>query len=69
MNQIFADLKDTFIILYLDDILIYSKNEAQPTDYVHIVLNRLRDNHFFAKPEKCSFDLQQLDFLNVDELF
>lgn len=63
MNQIFSDLLDKFVILYLDDILVFSEDETAHTTHVRDVLQRLRENKLFAKLEKCAFDLTQLDYL------
>lgn len=62
MNQDFSDFIDKFVVLYLNDNLVYCENEAQYKVHVHTVLSRLRGIYLFAKPEKCALDLQQLDF-------
>jgi len=63
MNTIFADCLDTFIVIYLDDILIFSKNPEEHWEHVREVLTRLRKNQLFAKPEKCEFSVNKTEFL------
>ena len=63
MNDIFRDLLDHFVVIYLDDILIYSDTPEQHTDHVTQVLERLRSHQLYAKAEKCEFDKQQCQFL------
>ena len=55
MNALFYDWLDDFIIVYLDDILIYSDSLEQHHDHVHRVLQRLCDNKWYCKLKKCDF--------------
>ncbi|KAF8761511.1 hypothetical protein RHS01_00264 [Rhizoctonia solani] len=52
MNELFKDLLDVCVIIYLDDILIYSKDDASHAQHVHKVLKRLMDNQLFCKASK-----------------
>ncbi|KAL0540140.1 hypothetical protein IC582_024370 [Cucumis melo] len=54
---------DTFVIVFIDDILIYSKTEAEHEEHLRIVLQTLRDNKLYAKFSKCEFWLKQVSFL------
>jgi len=63
MNDIFADLLDVNVVVYLDDILIYSEDPSQHADQVREVLRRLRENDLFCKPEKCEFHATRIEFL------
>ena len=63
MNDIFKDLLDVCVVVYLDDILIYSKNPADHAKHVQEVLRRLRQNDLFAKLEKCEFNVDTTNFL------
>ncbi|XP_061485300.1 uncharacterized protein LOC133385725, partial [Rhineura floridana] len=63
MNDIFRDLLDRFLVIYLDDILIYSRNPSEHKEHVRAVLQRLREHRLFAKLDKCAFDLMTVDFL------
>ena len=51
MNDIFSDLLDVYVIIYLDDILIYSDNPADHKKHVREVLRRLRQHGLYCKPE------------------
>ena len=62
-NDIFRDFLDIFTIIYLDDILIFSKTQEEHDEHVHQVLQRLQEYGLYAKLEKCSFDLNQVEFL------
>ena len=62
-NDIFRDFLDSFTIVYLDDILIYSKTQEEHDIHVRQVLQRLREYGLYAKLEKCSFDQNHVEFL------
>ncbi|TYK19421.1 ty3-gypsy retrotransposon protein [Cucumis melo var. makuwa] len=63
MNRVFKDFLDTFIIVFIDDILIYSKTEAEHEEHLHQVLETLRANKLYAKFSKCEFWLKKVTFL------
>ncbi|KAA0051425.1 pol protein [Cucumis melo var. makuwa] len=63
MNRVFREFLDTFLIVFIDDILIYSKTEAEHEEHLHMVLQTLRDNKLYAKFSKCEFWLKQVSFL------
>ncbi|KAA0035721.1 ty3-gypsy retrotransposon protein [Cucumis melo var. makuwa] len=63
MNRVFREFLDTFVIVFIDDILIYSKTEAEHEEYLRMVLQTLRDNKLYAKFSKCEFWLKQVSFL------
>jgi hypothetical protein len=50
-------------VVFIDDILIYSKNEAEHVKHLRIVLQRLRDHKLYAKFSKCEFWLDSVKFL------
>jgi hypothetical protein len=54
---------DKFVVVFIDDILIYSKNEAEHAKHLRIVLQRLRDHKLYAKFFKCEFWLDSAKFL------
>ena len=54
---------DKFVVVFIDDILIYSKNEEDHAQHLRIVLQRLRDHHLYAKFSKCEFWLDSVKFL------
>ncbi|KAL0534368.1 hypothetical protein IC582_028658 [Cucumis melo] len=63
MNRVFREFLDTFVIVFIDDILIYSKTEAKHEEHLRMVLKTLRDNKLYAKFSKCEFWLKQVSFL------
>lgn len=63
MNDIFKDMLDISVIVYLDDILIFSDSEEEHRAHVREVLRRLRANGLYAKPEKCEFHVRRVEFL------
>jgi len=55
MNNVLRPCLDKFLIVFVDDILIYSKNDEEHAKHLTIVLRLLRENHLYAKLSKCSF--------------
>jgi hypothetical protein len=63
MNSVFMLELDKFVVVFIDDILVYSKNEEEHTVHLHVVLQRLREHHLYAKLSKCDFWLKEIKFL------
>ncbi|KAA0051193.1 ty3-gypsy retrotransposon protein [Cucumis melo var. makuwa] len=63
MNRVFKDFLDTFVIVFIDDILIYSKTEVENEEHLHPVLETLRANKLYTKFSKCEFWLKKVTFL------
>jgi hypothetical protein len=63
MNSVFMPELDKSVVVFIDDILVYSKNEAEHTKHLHTVLQRLRDHQLYAKLSKCDFWLREIKFL------
>ncbi len=63
INFALKEFLNVFVIIYLNDILIYSQNEEKHKNHVQFVLKRLRKYKFFAKLSKCDFDLKEVDYL------
>ena len=63
MNDTFRDFLDKFLIIYLDDLLVYSDTLAEHRRHVRMVLERLRDAELCLKPSKCQFHVQEVAFL------
>ncbi|WMV10110.1 hypothetical protein MTR67_003495 [Solanum verrucosum] len=63
MNRVFKPYLDMFVIVFIDDILIYSRNEKDHTSHLRIVLQTLKDKELYAKFSKCEFWLESVAFL------
>jgi hypothetical protein len=63
MNSVFMTELDKFVVVFIDDILIYSKNDEEHAGHLRIVLQRLRDHKLYAKFSKCEFWLDSVKFL------
>ena len=63
MNSEFMPELDKFVVVFIDDILIYSKNEREHANHLRVVLQRLRDHCLYAKFSKCEFWLDSVKFL------
>jgi hypothetical protein len=63
MNSVFMPELDKFVVVFIDDILIYSKNEKEHAQHLRIVLTRLREHKLYAKFSKCAFWLEEIQFL------
>jgi hypothetical protein len=63
MNSVFRQELDKFVVVFIDDILIYSKNPEDHAKHFHVVLQRLRDHHLYAKFSKYEFWLDTVKFM------
>src|SRR5882724_1721477 len=63
MNHIFRDMTDIFVVIYLDDILIFSNSLEDHHVHVRCFLDRLCEYDLHSKPEKCLFHTQKIEFL------
>src|SRR4051812_36574706 len=63
MNSIFMEYLDQFVVVYLDDILIYSKNEEEHAEHLRLVLMKHREHRLYAKFSKCEFWLPEVTYL------
>ncbi|XP_073049506.1 uncharacterized protein [Primulina eburnea] len=63
MNQVFKSYLDSFVIVFIDDILIYSKTRELHVEHLRTVLQLLREKQLYAKLKKCEFWLEQVSFL------
>jgi hypothetical protein len=63
MNKVFMEYLDKFVMVFIDDILLYSRNEEEHGNHLHLVLQKLRDHRLYAKWSKCEFWLKQVAFL------
>jgi hypothetical protein len=63
MNKVFMEHLDKFVVLFIDDILIFSKNAEESDEHLHMVLQKLRENQLYAKLNKREFWLKEVSFL------
>jgi len=63
MNIIFHPFLDRFVVVFIDDILVYSKSEEEHAEHLRIVLRVLKENQLCAKLSKCEFWLREVSFL------
>ena len=63
MHRVFHQFLDRFVVVFVDDILVYSASEEEHAEHLRIVLQTLREHQLYAKLSKCEFWLQQVHFL------
>jgi hypothetical protein len=63
MNKVFMEYLDKFVVVFIDDILIFSKTEEEHEKHLRLVLEKLRSNQLYAKFGKCEFWLTEVAFL------
>jgi hypothetical protein len=63
MNKVFMEYLKKFVVVFIDDILIFSKNEEDHDEHLRVVLQKLRENQLYAKLSKCEFWLKEVLFL------
>jgi hypothetical protein len=63
MNSVFMPELDKFVVVFIDDILVYSKNEAEHAKHLRTVLQHLREHRLYAKLSNCDFWLKEIKFL------
>jgi hypothetical protein len=63
MNKVFMEYLDRFVVVFIDDILIYSQSDNDHEEHLRLVLQKLRDNQLYAKFSKCEFWIGEVPFL------
>ena len=63
MNRVFRTYVDQFVVVFIDDILVYSKDAQEHEQHLKIVLQTVRENKLYAKLSKCDFWLKEVSFL------
>jgi hypothetical protein len=63
MNKVFMEELDKFVVVFIDDILIYSQGAEEHEQHLRVILNKLRAHELYAKFSKCEFWLQEVTFL------
>jgi hypothetical protein len=63
MNKVFMEYLDKIVVVFIDDILVYSRSEEEHEEHLHLALQKLRENRLYAKLSKCEFWMKQVAFL------
>ena len=63
MNKVFMEELDKFVVVFIDDILVYSATAEEHEHHLRVVLEKLRQNQLYAKFSKCEFWLKEVTFL------
>ena len=66
MNKVFAKELDAFILVYLDDILVFSQTKEEHLEHIRTALGRLRDAKIYARLHKCEFFKDKVEYLGFD---
>ena len=62
MNKVFMEFLDKFVVVFIDDFWVYSKNEEEHKKHLRLVLEKLREHQLYAKFSKCEFWLKEVGF-------
>jgi hypothetical protein len=65
MNSVFMPELNKFVVVFIDDILVYSKSDEEHAEHLRIVLTHLRDHQLYAKFSKCEFWLKEVQLLGL----
>jgi hypothetical protein len=63
MNKVFMEYLDKVVVVFINDILIYSRSEEEHEEHLRLVLQKLREHRLYAKLSKCEFWMKQVAFL------
>jgi hypothetical protein len=63
MNKVFMEYLDKFAVVFIDDILVYSKTKEEHAKHLRLILQKLREHKLYAKRSKCEFWLKEVTFL------
>jgi predicted metallopeptidase len=63
MNKVFMEYLDRFVVVFIDDILIYSKSDSGHVEHLKLVLQKIRDKQLYAKYSKCEFWIDEMPVL------
>jgi hypothetical protein len=63
MNKVFMEYLDKFVVVFIDDILVFSRSEEEHEEHLRLVLQKLREHQLYAKFSKCAFWLKEVSFL------
>jgi hypothetical protein len=63
MTSLFMSVLNKFVVVFIDDILVYSKNEEEHEKHLRIILQQLQEHQLYTKFSKCTFWLKEVSFL------
>jgi hypothetical protein len=63
MNKVFMEYLDKFVVVFIDDILIYSKDDKEHEKHLRLIMEKLREHKLYEKFSKCEFWLNKVGFL------
>ena len=63
MNKMFMEFLDKFMVVFIDDILVFSKTKEEHADHLRLVLQKFKEHKLYAKRSKCEFWLKEVSFL------
>jgi len=63
MNKVFVEYLNKFVVVFIDDILVFSKTEEEHAEHLRLVLQKLKEHKLYAKRSKCEFWLEEVSFL------
>jgi hypothetical protein len=63
MNKVFMKYLDKFVMVFIDDILVYSRSEEEHEEHLRLALQKLQEHRLYAKLSKCEFWMKQVAFL------
>jgi hypothetical protein len=63
MNKVFMEYLDKFVVVFIDDILVYSRSEEEHKEHLRLTLQKLLENRLYTKLSKCEFWMKQVTFL------
>jgi hypothetical protein len=66
MDKAFMEYLDKFVVVFIDDILVYSRSEEEHEEHLRLALQKLREHRLYAELSKCEFWMKQVAFLGHD---
>jgi hypothetical protein len=60
MNKVFMEYLDKFVVVFINDILVFSETEEEHAEHLRLVLQKLREHKLYAKQSKCEFWLKEV---------